>query len=132
MAEVITMMKKKLLVVGSMVAALAVPAGIAVAAADTPPVDESPSTEVDRPGSGPHGRMMGGFGDREDCPFYDSDAMQQWHEQRDQWRQEREEWRQQRDEQRLQGDEWQRHRQGREQQREQMREHMRAPFDESR
>lgn len=110
MAEVITMMKKKLLVVGGVVAALAVPAGVAVAAADTPPVDESPSTEVDRPGAGPHGRMMGGFGDREDCPFYDSEAMQQWHEQR------------------LRGEEWQRHGQ----EREQMREHMRAPFDESR
>jgi Spy/CpxP family protein refolding chaperone len=127
MSEVITMMmKKKLLVVGGVVAALAVPAGVAVATADTPPADDSPSTEVDRPGSGPHGRMMGGFGDREDCPFYDSEAMQQWHEQREEWRQ------QHRDERGPQGDGWQQHRQERDQHREQMREHMKAPFDESR
>lgn len=93
--------KKKLLVAGGLIAALAVPAGVAVAATDPPTADDPPAAE---PGFGPHGRLMGGAGDREECPFYDSEAMQEWPQ----------------------------HRQDREQHREQMREHMRAQFDDTR
>ncbi len=77
---------KRALVVGGLVAALAVPAGVAVAAT-TPSPNPSPGTTS--PGYGPgagHGRMMGGggYGDPEDCPFYNSTEAQQWRAQRDQ------------------------------------------------
>lgn len=119
------MRTKKLLMVGGLVAALAIPAGVAVAATDSPPPDAPEMTQPDQPGFGPHGRMMGGNGDPEECPFYDSEAMQEWREQRDERLQEREQWRQQQD------GEWQQHRHEREQHRQQMHEHMRSQADET-
>src|SRR5512146_2510661 len=79
---------KRTLVVGGLVAALAIPTGVAVAATTTP----SPSSStVPNPGYGKgmrDGRMMGGgYGDPEDCPFHNSTEAQQWrsqHEQRQQ------------------------------------------------
>jgi Spy/CpxP family protein refolding chaperone len=68
------MMVKRALLVGGLVAALAVPAGVAVAATATPP-------NAPGPGHGP-GQMMGGHGDPEDCPNYNSPQMQQWRDQR--------------------------------------------------
>ena len=82
---------KRALVVGGLVAALAVPAGIAVAATTTPSPNGSAGTNSSGygPGGG-NGRMMGGgggaggYGDPEDCPFYDSSEAQQWRAQREQ------------------------------------------------
>jgi hypothetical protein len=79
------MMVKKALLVGGLVAALAVPAGVAVAATATPsPGPSSPATtQPNAPGPGQRpGQMMGGHGDPEDCPNYNSPQMQQWRDQR--------------------------------------------------
>ncbi len=77
---------KRALVIGGLVAALAVPAGVAVAATTTP--SPGAGTGTSSPGHGPgggYGRMMGGgYGDPEDCPFYNSAEAQQWRAQRDQ------------------------------------------------
>ena len=85
---------KRVLLVGSLVAALAVPAGVAVAATTpTPTPSPSPSSPGYGPGGGPgglgaggHARMMGGgqYGDPDNCPFYNSTEAQQWRAQRDQ------------------------------------------------
>ena len=83
-------MNLKHLAVAAAALAIALPAGVAVAATGSSAPSPSPSTSqpTDRPaggyggGYGPgHGRMMGGTGDPEDCPFYDSSdpaALQQW------------------------------------------------------
>ena len=81
------MMVKGALLVGGLVAALAVPAGVAVAATATPsPGPSGPATTPPNgPGPGPGqrpGQMMGGHGDPEDCPNYNSPQMQQWRDQR--------------------------------------------------
>jgi hypothetical protein len=58
---------------------------VAVAAVDPSPGPRSPSPTA--PGYGPGGgagRMMGGSGNAEDCPFYDSPEAQQWRAQREQ------------------------------------------------
>lgn len=77
---------KRALVIGGLVAALAVPAGVAVAATATP--SPSPGAGTNSPGYGPgagHGRTMGGgYGDPQDCPFYNSTEAQQWRAQREQ------------------------------------------------
>ena len=76
------MIARKAMLIGGLVAALAVPAGIAVAATTPAP---TPSTGTYGPGYGPGpGPMMGGRGDPEDCPFYDSAEAQQWRAQREQ------------------------------------------------
>ena len=85
------MILKRTLVVGGLVAALAVPTGVALAASDSTPTPGPTSTA---PGPGPgagYGRMMGGggpgahgaYGDPEDCPFYDSAEAQAWRDQRE-------------------------------------------------
>ena len=78
---------KPALLIGGLVAALAIPTGVAVAATTTP--SPSPSTGTN-PGYGPgmrYGRMMdGGYGDPQDCPFSDSTEAQQWRSQRQQRR----------------------------------------------
>lgn len=83
------MKAKRALVIGGLVAALAIPAGAAGAAfaASTPSPSPSPSSGV--PGGGPgsgYGRMMGGagYGDPDDCPFHDSPQAQQWRADREQ------------------------------------------------
>ena len=67
--RMITVMTKRLLVVGGVLAALAVPAGVAVAATTAPsPSPKAPATtQPYGPGSG---RMMVGTGDPQDCPYY--------------------------------------------------------------
>ena len=76
---------KRALVIGGVMAALALPTGVAVAATTPSP---SPSAGTNGTGSGTrpgYGRMMGGgYGDPEDCPFYDSAEAQQWRAQREQ------------------------------------------------
>ncbi len=66
--------KKRVLVVGGLAVVLAVPAGVAVAAAASP----NPAA----PGAGPSGRMLGGRGDPADCPYHNSVQAQQWRAQR--------------------------------------------------
>ncbi|HEY5031164.1 MAG TPA: hypothetical protein VIJ54_01730 [Actinomycetes bacterium] len=81
----IVMMVKRALLVGGLVAALAVPAGVAVAATATPGPSGPATTQPNGPGPGPGqrpGQMMGGHGDPEDCPNYNSPQMQQWRDQR--------------------------------------------------
>jgi hypothetical protein len=88
---------KRLIVAGSIVLALGLPAGVAVAATTSPSPSTSTSSTAPTtaptatptpgqgygPGYGPgYGRMMGGTGDPEDCPFYDSAQAQQWRDQR--------------------------------------------------
>jgi hypothetical protein len=79
---------KRTLVIGGLVAALAVPAGVAFAATSTPSPSPGAGAGTNAPGYGPgggHGRMMGGgYGDPDDCPFYNSTEAQQWRAQRDQ------------------------------------------------
>ena len=73
---------KRILIVTGIVAALGVPAGVAVAAtADTSPANRGPAaTQSTGPG---YGRMMnGGHGDQADCPLYNSTEAQQWRDQR--------------------------------------------------
>lgn len=76
---------KRTVVVGALVAALAIPTGVAVAATTTPPPSASTATN---PGHGPgmrDGRMTGGgYGDPEDCPFHNSTEARQWRSQREQ------------------------------------------------
>lgn len=78
---------RKLLVVGGLAGVLVLPAGIAVAttSAPTPDPGTSASTQPFGPGNGAglggQGRMMGGD-DRDDCPYYNSDEMQKWRDQR--------------------------------------------------
>lgn len=88
------MRTKKLLIAGGLVVALAVPAGVAVAATDSPAPDAPEMTQPDRPGFGPHGRMMDRFGEPQECPLHDSDAMREWREQRDKRWEQRDDWRQ--------------------------------------
>ena len=70
------MIAKRALVIGGVVAALAVPTGIALAATGSP--SPSPSTPSTTQPYGPrfgggHGPMGGGgYGDPEDCPYYNS------------------------------------------------------------
>lgn len=84
-SEVTVVIAKRMLVGGGLVAALVVPAGVAVAAAATsPPGPASATTQPSQPspgyGPGPglgYGRMMGGSGDLRGCPYYNSPEMQQ-------------------------------------------------------
>lgn len=98
-------MTKKQLVVGGLVAALAVPAGVAVAATDSPAPDEPASTQADGPGYGPRSGMTGGYGDPENCPYHDSAAMREWRQQRDERRMP-DDWHQNRRERHQQMHEW--------------------------
>ena len=69
---------KRILIVTGIVAALGVPAGVAVAAtaANHGPASTAPA------GVG-YGRMMnGGYGDPDDCPLHNSTEAQQWRDQR--------------------------------------------------
>lgn len=71
------------MIVASLGAALALPAGLAVAT-DSPEPGETPTTQLDRPGYGQrHGWMMGGSGNREDCPFHESADGPQWRQHHD-------------------------------------------------
>ncbi|MGN6244374.1 MAG: hypothetical protein ACTHQ3_11970 [Motilibacteraceae bacterium] len=75
---------RRALVAGGRLVALAVPGGIAAAATATPTPTPTPAPSTSAPGYGPGaGRMMGGYGDPEDCPFHDSTQAQQWRAQRD-------------------------------------------------
>ena len=69
------MIAKRVLVIGGVVAALAVPTGVALAATGSPsPNPSTPSTTQPygpRFGGG-HGMMGGGYGDPQDCPYYSS------------------------------------------------------------
>jgi hypothetical protein len=80
------MAARRALVIGGLVAALAVPAGVAVAAVDPSPGPRTPSPTAPGYGYGPGGGAgrMGGIGNPEDCPFYDSPEAQQWRSQREQ------------------------------------------------
>ncbi len=83
---------KRIALAGGVALVMAVPAGVAVAATGSPSPSPSPSTSTSQPSTGPgsgygygpgYGRMMGGTGDPEDCPFYDSSdpaAAEQWRE----------------------------------------------------
>lgn len=74
--------RRRALVAGGLLVALAVPGGIAAAATATP--TPSPTSSTGAPGYGPGaGRMMGGYGDPEDCPLHDSAQAQQWRAQRE-------------------------------------------------
>ncbi len=72
--------KRALIVLGTAVV-LAVPAGMATAAATSAgPASGSPAaTQPAGPG---YGKMMVGNGDRTDCPAYNSTEAQQWRDQR--------------------------------------------------
>ena len=83
------MMIKRALVVGGVVTALAIPAGVAVAAATGPsPRPAGPATSQPAgPGYGNgfgRGPMGGGYGDPEDCPYYNSADHQKWMQDRQQ------------------------------------------------
>ncbi len=69
---------RRALIVAGVVAALAVPAGVAVAA----------TTGSGPAGNGPavtqNGPRHGGYADPQDCPYYNSDEAQQWRDQREQ------------------------------------------------
>ena len=68
--------KKRMLVVGGLVAVLAVPAGVAVAAvSSTGSNSPAAATQPHGPGAG---RMGNGVGDPDNCPVCNSAEMQQW------------------------------------------------------
>ena len=73
---------KRILIVTGIVAALGVPAGVAVAAtADAGVANRGPASTA--PGGVGYGRMMnGGYGDPDDCPLHNSTEAQQWRDQR--------------------------------------------------
>jgi hypothetical protein len=81
-------MIKRTLVVAGVVTALAIPAGVAVAATTGPsPSPTGPTTSQPAgPGYGfGYGRgPMGGYGDPEDCPYYNSAEHQKWVQDRQQ------------------------------------------------
>jgi hypothetical protein len=74
---VIKMIGKRTLVVGGLVVALTVPAGIAVAGAAAPSGQAPSPTQPYGPGP-----QAGGVGDPADCPYHDSAETTQWREQR--------------------------------------------------
>ena len=86
------MIVKRVLVIGGLATALAVPAGIAVAAGSGPnPKSTTPSTTQPygpRFGGGvgmmggSRGMIGGGYGDPDDCPFYNSADRQKLQQER--------------------------------------------------
>lgn len=82
---------KRFLIVGGVAAALMIPAGVAVAATTSP----SPAPSTTQPagpgygpgpgmrGGGPGNGPMGGYGDPEDCPYYNSAEAQAWRDGRE-------------------------------------------------
>ena len=79
------MIAKRVLVIGGVVTALAVPAGAALAAAGSPsPAPTTPSTTQPYGPhfGGGHGPMGGGYGDPADCPYYNSADHQKWLQER--------------------------------------------------
>lgn len=65
---------KRILIVTGMVAALGVPAGVAVAAtADASPGNRGPASTAP---------ARAGYGDPDECPYYNSTQAQQWRDQR--------------------------------------------------
>jgi hypothetical protein len=76
------MIGKRTLLVAGLVAALAVPSGVALAAGGATPTPGPGAANGQGYGPGQRG-MMGGYGDPEDCPFHDTAAAQQWRDQRE-------------------------------------------------
>lgn len=72
---------KRILIVTGIVAALGVPAGVAVAATAAPgPGNHGPASTA--PAGAGYGRMTnGGYSDPADCPLHDSTEAQQWRDQ---------------------------------------------------